>query len=149
MGCYGIGINRIMAAAIELGHDEHGIIWPVTIAPFAVLICSVNPEEESVATVSRRLYRELTGRSIEVLWDDRPLRAGVKFNDADLIGIPIRVTVGKRSLAQGNVEVKLRREREGRNVAVEEASQEVQGMVESLLSECALQGTGKRQHVGD
>ena len=138
MGCYGIGINRIMASAVELGHDEHGIIWPVTIAPFAVLICSVNPEEESVATVSRRLYQELTERSLEVLWDDRPLRAGVKFKDADLIGIPVRVTVGKRSLAQGNVEVKLRREREGRDVAVEEASQEVQALVESLLSECAF-----------
>ena len=91
-----------------------------------------------MATVSRRLYQELTERSIEVLWDDRPLRAGVKFKDADLIGIPVRVTVGKRSLAQGNVEVKLRREREGRDVAVEEASQEVQALVESLLSECAF-----------
>ena len=138
MGCYGIGINRIMASAVELGHDEHGIIWPVTIAPFAVLICSVSPEEESVATVSRRLYQEFTERSIEVLWDDRPLRAGVKFKDADLIGIPVRVTVGKRSLAQGNVELKLRREREGRDVTVEEASQEVQALVESLLSECTL-----------
>ena len=87
MGCYGIGINRIFASAIELGNDKNGIIWPVSIAPFEVIITSVNQDDEEVARVADDIYEQLLGKGIDVLLDDRAMRAGVKFKDADLIGI--------------------------------------------------------------
>ncbi len=132
MGCYGIGINRIMASAIELYNDENGIIWPINIAPYEVILTTVNQEDPEVKAASEKLYDSLTQAGVEVLYDDRDLRAGVKFKDADLIGIPIRVTVGKKALASGNVEVKLRREPQSRNVPVAEAAQKVVEMVTSL-----------------
>ena len=112
MGCYGIGINRIMASAIELYNDENGIIWPISIAPFEVIVTPVNQDDPDVVRVADELYRKLTDAGIEVLLDDRDLRGGIKFKDADLIGIPIRVTVGKKSVVEGNVEVKLRAEKD-------------------------------------
>ncbi|MCK4802580.1 proline--tRNA ligase, partial [bacterium] len=116
MGCYGIGVSRIVAAAIEQGHDQNGIIWPLSIAPFQVLILPVNYEHEKIRTISNRLYEQLESAGYEVLMDDRDERAGVKFKDADLIGIPIRVTVGEKTLAKNIVEVKLRGEKEVREV---------------------------------
>ena len=101
MGCYGIGINRIMASAIELYNDENGIIWPISIAPFEVIVTPVNQDDPDVVRVADELYRKLTDAGIEVLLDDRDLRGGIKFKDADLIGIPIRVTVGKKSVVEG------------------------------------------------
>lgn len=108
MGCYGIGLNRILASAIEAHHDANGIIWPITIAPFEVLIVAVDVREPAVMNEARRIYDELTTAGVEVLLDDRDARPGFKFKDADLIGIPIRVTVGKKTLADGQVELKLR-----------------------------------------
>ncbi|WZL72660.1 proline--tRNA ligase [Clostridiaceae bacterium 35-E11] len=107
MGCYGIGISRTMAAIIEQHHDENGIIWPLSVAPYHVIISVVNVKNEEQMHLGERLYKELTDARIEVLLDDRPERAGVKFKDADLIGIPIRITVGKKA-AEGIVEYKLR-----------------------------------------
>ncbi len=132
MGCYGIGINRILASAIELYNDKDGIIWPISIAPFEVIVTPVNQDEPDVVRVAEELYRKLSDAEIEVLLDDRDLRGGIKFKDADLIGIPIRVTVGKKSVVEGNVEVKLRAEKDSRKTRIEDASQKVIELVNSL-----------------
>ncbi len=105
MGCYGIGLNRIMAAAIEAGHDENGIIWPMSIAPFQVLVIALDPRDEAAMKVATDIHDQFAAAGIDVLLDDRDERAGFKFKDADLIGIPLRVVVGKKSLASGGVEV--------------------------------------------
>jgi len=132
MGCYGIGINRILASATETRNDKNGIIWPISIAPFEVLITCVNQDDEEVVKVAEDIYQQLLANNIDVLLDDRSLRGGVKFKDADLIGIPVRVTVGRRSVAEGNVELKLRSESESQNVPVEKATDKVRELVNSL-----------------
>ncbi|MBA7680851.1 Proline--tRNA ligase [subsurface metagenome] len=135
MGCYGIGINRILASAIELGNDDNGIIWPISVAPFEVLVTCVNQDDEKVAQVAEDIYQQLLGNGIDVLLDDRILRGGVKFKDADLIGIPIRVTVGKKSVSEGNVEIKLRCESQSRKVPIENATDKTIEMINSLKEE--------------
>jgi prolyl-tRNA synthetase len=107
MGCYGIGVGRTAAAAIEQNHDEKGIIWPYPIAPFHVHLLTVS-QSEKTTDVAAHLYADLMAAGFEVLWDDRTDRAGVKFNDADLIGIPFQVVIGDKGLADGVIEVKLR-----------------------------------------
>ena len=109
MGCYGIGVNRIIAASIELHNDKKGIIWPVSIAPFQVIIIPVNYEKEDIRKVADEVYNDLENRGIEVLLDDRNESAGVKFNDAELIGIPIAVVIGERGLNKGTIELKHRK----------------------------------------
>lgn len=106
MGCYGIGVNRILAAAIEQHHDTKGIQWPEAIAPFDVEIITINQSDEKVVKVAEEIYKKLTTAGKEVLFDDRDERAGVKFNDADLVGIPKQIVLGERNLAQGKVEIK-------------------------------------------
>ncbi len=108
MGSYGIGITRLAAAAIEQNHDEHGIIWPQPIAPFQVIIVALGGSEE-VAAAAENLYQELQEAGVETLLDDREERAGVKFNDSELIGIPLRVTIGSRSLENDKIEIQVRR----------------------------------------
>ena len=108
MGCFGIGVGRTAAAAVEQNHDSNGIIWPMPISPFQVYLLSVNPSEDSVMETSEKLYEAFTESGIEVLYDDRDERPGVKFKDADLIGVPLRLTVGKKALAEGKVELKER-----------------------------------------
>ncbi|MDR1942118.1 MAG: proline--tRNA ligase [Endomicrobium sp.] len=110
MGCYGIGVTRILAATIEQSHDDNGIIWPDNIAPFEVIIAPVNFADLKIKEVSENIYQELSSKGIDVLIDDRDERAGIKFKDADLIGIPYRITVGEKNLAAGNVELKARRD---------------------------------------
>jgi len=110
MGSYGIGITRTAQAAIEKYHDEGGIIWPKSIAPYQVIIIPLNMLNDRQKEAADRIYQELTEAGYEVLYDDRSERAGVKFNDADLIGIPLRVVIGEKSLASGRVELKLRSE---------------------------------------
>ncbi len=132
MGCYGIGINRILASAIEISNDDNGIIWPISIAPFEVLITSVNQDDEKVAQVAENIYQQLLANGIDVLLDDRTLRGGVKFKDADLIGIPVRVTVGRKSVADGNVEIKLRSETKSTKVPIEKAAGKAIELVSSL-----------------
>jgi prolyl-tRNA synthetase len=117
MGCYGIGVNRIMAAAIEARHDANGICWPASIAPFQAEIVALDVREADVMSTARQLHDSLEAAGIDTLLDDRDQRPGVKFKDADLIGIPIRVTVGKRGLAEGVVEFKLRTGDEVRKIA--------------------------------
>jgi prolyl-tRNA synthetase len=121
MGCYGLGLGRTMAAAIEQNHDENGIIWPLPLAPFSVLVISLNPNDEAVRAAADAIYDELVRRGVEVLYDDRDERPGVKFNDADLVGIPIRVVVGGKSLARGEVELSPRRGREKHAIPVADA----------------------------
>lgn len=122
MGCYGIGVSRTMAAAIEQSHDENGIIWPMPLAPFAVEIVPISVKDAPVMEAAERLYAELTGAGIECLLDDRDERPGVKFKDADLIGIPLRVTIGQKGLGRGVVEWKDRRTGETHEVPVAEAA---------------------------
>ncbi len=117
MGCYGLGIGRTVAAAIEQNHDEDGIIWPLPLAPFQVLLLSLNAKDETVTAAAEALYGQMQEAGIDVLFDDRKDRPGVKFKDADLIGIPIRVVVGAKSLADGQIEMSLRRTREREMVA--------------------------------
>ncbi len=109
MGCYGIGLTRTLAAAIEAHHDENGVIWPTSIAPFQALIIALDPRDDEVMSLAGRLHDELAAAGVDVLFDDRDERAGFKFKDADLIGIPVRVVIGKRGLAEGVVEFSLRR----------------------------------------
>lgn len=108
MGSYGIGIGRILACAIELGHDENGIRWPVSLSPYDVVIIGLNLNEGDVQLRAEEIYAELQKQDFDVLYDDRELRPGIKFNDADLMGIPYQVVVSQKSIAQGGVEVKIR-----------------------------------------
>jgi prolyl-tRNA synthetase len=133
MGCYGIGISRLAAAAIEQNHDANGIIWPFSIAPFHVLLLPINYRDQAIQEVADRLYRELQERAIEVLLDDRDERPGVKFKDADLIGIPLRVTVGTKGLEKGCIELRWRRDGKTDNIPVDEASQKLHSIVTQAL----------------
>jgi prolyl-tRNA synthetase len=123
MGCYGIGIERTVAAAIEQNHDEDGICFPLSIAPFHVLVLSINPENAQIQQVAEEIYQQLTQEGFEVLFDDRNERPGIKFKDADLIGIPYRINVGSKGLKKGLVEIWNRKTREfeeiGRDRVVE------------------------------
>ena len=108
MGCYGIGVNRIIAASIEASHDANGIVWPMSLAPYEVVLSPVKVTDPATKEAAERLYNELTAAGIEVLLDDRDVRAGVKFKDADLIGIPLRVVISERGLKDGKLEMKWR-----------------------------------------
>lgn len=108
MGCYGIGVSRTLQAAIEQSHDENGIIWPVNIAPFQILVTVLNSTDEECMSVATRIQSELEEQGIDVLLDDRDERPGFKFKDADLLGLPLRITIGARGLAKGEVELKAR-----------------------------------------
>ncbi len=121
MGCYGIGLGRLLAAAIEQNHDDKGIIWPVSIAPYHVYLCPLYMENDKVATAVEDLYAELEAQGLEVLFDDRQESPGVKFNDADLLGMPIRVTISPRTLEKNSVEVKKRSEKEPQFLPLEGA----------------------------
>jgi prolyl-tRNA synthetase len=130
MGCFGIGITRIAAAAIEQNHDADGIIWPVPLAPYELTLLSLQPSDAQVAALCDRLHDELERAGIEVLYDDRDERPGVKFKDADLIGIPHRLAVGKKGLAEGAVELKARRSPEVVKVKIDEVVRTVVDRIE-------------------
>jgi len=129
MGCYGLGIGRTVAAAIEQNHDENGIIWPLPLAPFEVLVMGLSSRDEQVVETADRLYGQLDDQGIEVLYDDRDERPGVKFKDADLIGIPVRLVVGAKSLAEGQVELSRRRDGEKILVPVENAIEKIKELL--------------------
>jgi prolyl-tRNA synthetase len=130
MGCYGFGVGRTVAAAIEQNHDEHGIVWPLPLAPFQVLIQALNPGDDAVRAAADGLYAELVAAGVDVLYDDRDERPGVKFNDADLIGVPVRVTVGAKSLADGFVELSSRTNpKDKERVAIAGAAERVRGLL--------------------
>ncbi len=111
MGCYGLGIGRTLAAAVEQDHDEHGIIWTRPLAPFEVELIALNPDVPAVNAAAEKLYADLQAAGVDVFYDDRDERPGVKFNDADLIGFPLRVVVGKKGVEQGQAELSLRHDR--------------------------------------
>jgi prolyl-tRNA synthetase len=134
MGCYGIGIGRTAAACIEQNYDAHGIIWPVPLAPFHVIITPVNVNEKNVFDAAENLYKEMLSAGIEVILDDRDERAGVKFNDADLIGIPLRITVGQKNLVQGNVELRVRKTGENKLYPLDGIVKEVKTFVNQALN---------------
>ena len=135
MGCYGIGVNRIMASAIETGNDDNGIIWPISIAPFEVLVTCVNHNDAEVMQTAEQIYQQLRKEDVDVLLDDRSERGGVKFKDADLIGVPIRITVGKRGLADGVVEIKLRRDEDKEIIPPDQAATRARELVQTLYAE--------------
>ncbi len=132
MGCYGIGVDRVLASIIESYHDDKGIIWPMTVAPFHIAIVPIK-YSGSMKEAADRLYEELSKKGVEVLLDDRDERPGVKFNDMDLMGFPIRITVGEKNLP--NVEVKLRREAEAKLIPLEEAADFAAKLVAEELKE--------------
>jgi prolyl-tRNA synthetase len=108
MGCYGIGVSRTLAAVAEQFNDEKGLVWPANLAPYQVHLIPINMKDEAQAALAEELYNDLKAQGMEVLMDDRQERAGVKFADSDLIGLPVRVTVGKKA-SDGIVEVKIRK----------------------------------------
>lgn len=124
MGCYGIGNTRLVGTIVEASHDEKGIIWPKSVAPYLVHLIHLG-KEENVKSAAEKLYKELNGAGVEVLYDDREESAGVKFNDADLIGIPLRLLVSGRTFEKNSVEWKLREEKEGKLVALSDVVKEV------------------------
>jgi prolyl-tRNA synthetase len=124
MGCYGIGIGRILIAAVESMHDEKGIIWPKPIAPYSVVITPIK-YDGAVKAEADRIYQQLTAAGVDVLLDDRDARPGVKFADADLIGFPLRLTIGDRGLAEGKVELKLRSEPQPQMIALNEITAKI------------------------
>ena len=133
MGCYGIGVGRVLAAAVEQHNDENGMILPMSIAPYQVCIVAINTKDEEIMNYANLLHDELIQNGVEVLLDDRDERPGVKFNDMDLIGIPIRITVGKK-LAEGKVELKLRTESEAVDVETSEVINKVKDIVKKELN---------------
>ncbi len=134
MGCYGIGIGRTAAAAIEQNHDENGIIWPMPLAPFQVIVTMLNPKDEEVFAAGEKLYQDLLAEGIEVLLDDRDERPGSKFKDADLLGIPLRVNVGARGLKEQSFELQERRAGERVMLPIEGAAQKVAEQVRTALA---------------
>lgn len=132
MGCYGIGVTRTVAASIEQNHDDDGIIWPVAIAPYEAVIVPANNKSEEVMAAARKLYEDMEDGRDEVVLDDRNERAGIKFKDADLIGYPVRVTIGKKWQQSGCVEIKIRRSGEVVEVPLEEAKAKVQEILQTL-----------------
>ena len=130
MGCYGIGVTRIVAAAIEQNHDAQGIIWPEAMAPFEVALVPLNMDKsEAVAAATETLYEQLIGKGVEVFMDDRKERPGVKFAQMELIGIPVRVTLGDRSLAEGNIELQARTSDQKQLIPVSEAANAIIAMI--------------------
>ncbi len=131
MGCYGIGVSRVLAAAIEQNHDKDGIIWPDSIAPYTVTILALQADSESVMNAAEKLYVDLQNAGIDVLLDDRADRAGAKFKDADLIGIPVRIAIGKKGIENGMIEVKRRDQSEVKEIPLENAVSTIKALIKS------------------
>lgn len=140
MGCYGIGVGRLAASVCEAHRDEYGPIWPISIAPWHVHLCSLRADNEEVAAVSQRIYDELTAKGVEVIWDDRSVSAGVMFSDADLFGVPVRVVVSPKGLKNGTIEISTRDKSMQEKKPVDEAVGFVYDYVVSELAklECRL-----------
>ncbi len=135
MASYGIGVGRLIGSIAQECRDEKGLIWPVTIAPYHVYLVGLDLDDEAVRAAAEGLYQQLQSEGLEVLYDDRKERAGVKFNDADLLGIPLRLTISRRALAAGAIELKLRTEPESRKAPLEEAAAQARNEVARLREE--------------
>jgi prolyl-tRNA synthetase len=130
MGTYGIGLGRLLAAAIEQNHDDKGIIWPMAIAPYQIYLCPLRLENPNVAEAAGKLYQNLTRKNLEVLFDDRDESPGVKFNDADLLGIPLRLTISPRTLESQSIEIKWREEKQTELVPLEEITTKIKKLLQ-------------------
>jgi prolyl-tRNA synthetase len=135
MGCYGIGVGRLIACLAEEHRDERGLVWPATVSPFDAYLVGLDLEDAEIRAAAEDLYRDLAAAGVDTLYDDRDERAGVKFNDADLIGLPLRLTLGRRALAQGAVEVRLRKTGETQLVPLAEVAGYARGEIERLKAE--------------
>ncbi len=133
MGCYGIGISRLVAAAIEQNHDANGIIWPFSLAPFQVLLLPINYKDKAIREAADKLYQELQQNGVEVLLDDRDERPGVKFKDADLVGIPLRVTLGAKGLEKGCIELRSRRDSKTEEIPVADSVTKIRAVLTQAL----------------
>ncbi len=133
MGCYGIGVGRLAAAVCEAHHDDFGPIWPMSIAPWQVHLCAVRPDDEEVKTYADNLYEELQNKGIEVIYDDRKVRAGVMFSDADLLGVPLRAVVSPRNMKEGVIELVSRDKTVAKKVALADAVEEITKTIYSML----------------
>jgi len=131
MGCYGLGLSRLLAAVVELNHDDKGIIWPVSVAPYHIYVCVLSREGSEAPKVAEKLYNDLQAAGLEVLYDDREESPGVKFNDADLLGIPFRITVSPRTLEKDSVELKKRSEKESELVPLGDITAKLKKLIES------------------
>jgi prolyl-tRNA synthetase len=135
MGCYGLGVGRTVAAAVEQNHDQKGIVWPLPLAPYEVVLVVLNADKPEMMEAADGLYARLREADIDVLYDDRPERPGVKFNDMDLIGFPVRVVLGKRGLVAGEVELSLRRDGEKRPTPIGDMVPAVEALLDELRSQ--------------
>lgn len=135
MGCYGIGVGRLAASVCEAKHDEYGPIWPISIAPWQVHLCCMRVDDAECKAAADRIYEELEKRGIEVIYDDRDVRAGAMFADADLLGVPVRVVVGPKNLKDGKVELKTRDKSISELVDVDNTVDEVQTVIDKLFQE--------------
>lgn len=145
MGCYGIGIGRTAAAAVEQNHDQNGIIWPMPLAPFEVVVLPLQTQDEAVRQAAEDIYRSLLDLGLEVLLDDRDERAGIKFKDADLIGIPLRLSISRKTLAQEQVEFKSRTDSEVHLWPLAEAPQRIKELRDHLMTTCVRSAIGTGQ----
>jgi prolyl-tRNA synthetase len=133
MGTYGIGLGRLLAAVIEQNHDDNGIIWPLSIAPFQVYLCPLRPENPDVAKATEKVYKDLTNKNVEVLYDDRDESPGVKFNDADLLGIPLRLTISPRTLQSQSIELKWRKEKQAELVPLGKITSKINKLIREAI----------------
>ena len=133
MGCYGIGVGRLAASVCEVCHDDYGPIWPMAIAPWQVHLCAVRSDDEKVKAAADKLYEDLQNAGVEVIYDDRNVRAGVMFSDADLLGVPLRVVVSPRNLDEGVFELTSRDKSISEKIKPETALQRVKELIEQML----------------
>ncbi|HBA83088.1 MAG TPA: proline--tRNA ligase [Verrucomicrobia bacterium] len=138
MGCYGIGVTRTLQSTIEQSHDDNGIVWPISVAPYQVEILVLNMQHEESVRIAEQLIKDLEARGVDVLLDDRDERPGVKFKDADLLGLPVRVNIGERGLAKGVIEIKVRKSPDLQTAPIAEASKAVLGCVDELWKDVAI-----------
>jgi prolyl-tRNA synthetase len=134
MGCYGIGVTRTLQAIIEQSYDENGIIWPMAVSPYQVCVVVPNTGHAESVRVAEEIIRDLESKGVEVLFDDRDERPGVKFKDADLLGLPLRAVISERSLAEGKVEIKRRTEKDKQMVPVADAVSFIQNIIQGELT---------------
>ncbi len=134
MGCYGIGVSRIVAAAIEQNHDENGMVFPMPLAPMQVILLNLGLKDEQITEAAEALYAELQEKGVEVLLDDRDEQPGSKFKDADLLGIPLRITVGKRLTKDGVIELRSRKDGMVEELALQQVSGRVLELIEAAMS---------------
>ena len=139
MGCYGIGVGRLAASVCEARHDDNGPIWPISIAPWQVHLCCMRVDQEACKTAADKLYEDLQNAGVEVIYDDRDIRAGAMFADADLLGVPVRVVVGPKNLKNGQLELVTRDKRISKLISLENAVSEIQEVIRELFEEINTQ----------